>query len=459
MKFNLTERKITAIILVLTLIILISPAALRWWQGNTTLMGEEAYYHLKLVKNANLLFQAEFFTLYDLVLFVFNQVIESISWSIILPILYGMGTVLLFNNFLRKFKLALKQKFFILLLLVLSPAFIYFFTFSSQYGLIVFLLILTITFLEIKSDLKYLAIMPILSLTFFDVLTTLMVVIFLLAYSWLKKERKMLYLAAGTLLAAILIQLIYPRPWTYELFLTTSVFADFFADLGSLKGISLFSLLLTVVGLSATWKERRIYYFAYPAIALLILIFVLVETQVIVYLNFMLAFFAGLGLVYLWEKNWRLNFLKTLSITLLLAGIIISTAAQINAASQLPPNKFIEESLIWLKGNSQPDKVVFSHPSKSFWIESMAERPAFLNPDDADYENKLNITQVIFYSRDLTLTNKLLEENQIKYIWIDAEMQKGQVWDEDDEGLLFLFRNPKFKNIYNQKGIEIWRFG
>ena len=114
MKIKLTERKIILFILILTVIVLLTPLVLRLISGNTTLMGDYAYHHLQLSEKPNLLFQAKFFTPYDLILFVLNSIIQSEAWSIILPILLGIGTVLLFNNFLRKFDLTYEQKFFIL---------------------------------------------------------------------------------------------------------------------------------------------------------------------------------------------------------------------------------------------------------------------------------------------------------------------------------------------------------
>ena len=71
---------------------------------------------------------------------------------------------------------------------------------------------------------------------------------------------------------------------------------------------------------------------------------------------------------------------------------------------------------------------------------------------------KNNITQEIFKSREFKRTVQLLEDNKISIIWIDKSMKNGQVWNSNDEGLLYMFRNDRFLKIYDTNGIEIWRF-
>lgn len=458
MKLKLSERKIVLSIFILTLIVLLTPFFLRYFSGNTTLIGHESFLHLKLANHQDILFQSRFFTPYDLILFGLNKIIQTNLWSVILLAMLGVGTILLFNNFLRRFNITNEQRFFILFFLILSPAFIYTFVFSNQYSLIVFLLILTANLLNVRGPLKYSTIPILVVMPFFDILTSLITLGGLLVYWLLKKENVAFYLALGFLGLLIAVQIFFPQPFSYEPMLGHSFFGEFFSDLGGLKGLSLFHIFLAVVGLIATWKKRRIYYFVYPTIFILILVFALVNENLVIYLNFILAFFAGKGLVWLWERKWNLDSLKKLSILIILIGLLLSIGGYVNRISQSSPNDPIKESLLWLKDNSLPNEIVFSHESKSFWIEALAEREAFLDSFDQSYKNKLLIGNNILHSRDIKLTTQLLEENKIKHIWIDLEMVSGQVWKDEDEGLLFLFRNPRFKNIYNKKGIEIWEF-
>ena len=124
-----------------------------------------------------------------------------------------------------------------------------------------------------------------------------------------------------------------------------------------------------------------------------------------------------------------------------------------------PDNKAIK-SLEWLKHYSRQNEIVFSHYSKGFWITNVAERPVVTDKMFEYYPNaeeRFNDSLEIFYSRNLKNTKSLLEKYNINYIWIDNEMKNGLVWEKEQQGLLFLFRNNEtFKNIYNNQGIEIW---
>lgn len=458
MKLKLTRRKANLLVLVLTVSVLVIPWVMRWISGNFNLMGQFPYHHLHLSEHPELLFQPRFFTPYDLILFLLNSLIETEAWSVILPLMLGVGTVLLFNSLLRDFDLTEEKKFFILAFFILSPAFIYFYTFSNQYSLIIFLLLLVFNILKIKSSWKYLAAPLVLMMPCFDWLTTFITLGALLVYYLLKKEKAALYLIVGLAFLLLGLQLFFPQPLTYEPNLAGNVWRKLFSDLGGLKGIGFFSSLLAVIGLIVTWKERKVYYFVYPGILVLLLIFIFINFHAVAYINFFIAYFAGLGLMWLWKRKWKLGFLKNLSILVLILGVILSTAGYAGQISQLPPNDFVQESLQWLKDNAQPDEIVLSHPEKSFWIRAEAEQQVFLDSFDPDYQKKLNIAEAIFYSRDIDLTTELLEKNQITYIWIDTEMLRGQVWHDENEGLLFLFRNLRFRNVYNERGIEIWRF-
>ena len=73
-------------------------------------------------------------------------------------------------------------------------------------------------------------------------------------------------------------------------------------------------------------------------------------------------------------------------------------------------------------------------------------------------EKRQNITNDIFYSRNINKTLDLINENNLTYILITKEMKQGQVWTSNDQGLLFLIRYyASFKNIYDDDNIELWQ--
>jgi len=71
----------------------------------------------------------------------------------------------------------------------------------------------------------------------------------------------------------------------------------------------------------------------------------------------------------------------------------------------------------------------------------------------------LNASKNMFYSRNLEKTKKLFNIYNISHVLIDPQMKSGLVWNSEEEGLLFLFRNNEtFKRVYSVSGIEVWAY-
>ncbi|MFC1801164.1 hypothetical protein ACFLZB_01775 [Nanoarchaeota archaeon] len=425
--------------------------------GNQLLIGHTPYSFLYLIKNG-LYWQSSFFHPSILVMTGINYLSDQFYWQLIPTLLFGLGSVFLFYNLLRKSKLEIELQLAVAALLILSPIFIFTFATLNHYSALIFLILLGFNFLITKKC-KYLALPVFLIIPFFDVFTTFFVLILLLMYLFISKEKFVYYIFGSFLLLTIILQFVYPQIFYLQpIFLERNISFEFFSDLGGFLGFGFFPLLLSFLGLIITWKQKKINYLIYLLIVFLIASFFILGDYVNIYLNFFLVLLAGQGFIWLWKRSWKFDFLKKISVLILIFGIVFSTVSYVNRLSVEPLNPSIEESMIWLKDRTSPGGFVLSHPEKSFWIEAIAERKPFLDIYGDDYQQRLETAELIFYSRDWKLTTQLLEENKIKYIWIDSEMLNGQVWNEEEEGLLFLLRDPRYRRIYRQEGIEIWRF-
>jgi uncharacterized membrane protein len=75
----------------------------------------------------------------------------------------------------------------------------------------------------------------------------------------------------------------------------------------------------------------------------------------------------------------------------------------------------------------------------------------------SDANKRFIDSEEFFYTRELEKAEWMIEEYSLDYIWLDKEL-KDELWDEDEEGLQFLLDySNKFKKIYSQNDIEIWR--
>ena len=76
-----------------------------------------------------------------------------------------------------------------------------------------------------------------------------------------------------------------------------------------------------------------------------------------------------------------------------------------------------------------------------------------------EVEQRYNDSMTIFNSRNLKTTTQLLDKYNITYIWIDKKMKTGQVWEKENQGLLFLLKNSeRFKSVYDLDEVEIWTY-
>jgi uncharacterized membrane protein len=239
-----------------------------------------------------------------------------------------------------------------------------------------------------------------------------------------------------------------------------SILTELISDLGALHGLGVFSIILAIIGFSIMWKQRKEHSLIFIPL-LVMIIFLFYNKTVVVYLLFLSSILAGKAFDEIAKMKWEIKIIKDLTLILIICGILFSTVSYISRTSKINPDENIINSLDWLSHYSMAGETVFSHYSRGFWINYVSGRNTMINQNFEylpDAERRFNDSNEIFYSRNLEKTKNLLYRYNIDYIWIDEEMKNGLVWEKEDEGLLFLFRNNEtFKNIYNNQGIEIWK--
>lgn len=438
-----------AYLTLLLLVILITPYFIRYLGNNQTVIGEPSYFHLNAAEQLSIhnFYQNPYHFLLSL-----NFSRSAFIYQAI-PLLLAVLSLLLLINIVKEFKFSPQNQFFFLLFLILSPAFIYAFTILNHYSFFIFLSLLGFTLLLRKNRFLNCLSFPVFAIIpFFDVFSSILTSFFLIVYFYLRKGGKVKMLIC-LIIALTIFNAVLGKPFFLGPYVPQNMFTDFFFDFGSLFGFSLFSLLLAVVGLLATWKKEK-FFLAYLFLPLFIILS-FYRTSALIYLNFFIVFFASFGFAYFFNKEWKLNIIKDAFLLLLILGLIFSALTSLNKFSALPPSAEIKESFLWLKENTEPGQVIFSHPRDSYLIEYFSKRPAFIHYHDADLETKLNITNQIFQSTYIKETFPLLEQNNLFYICLSPKTKANL---PPDRGLIFLFQNERFKRIYNREDIEIWEF-
>ena len=462
---KLTEKNTLVYVILAALIIISIPLITRVLFHNNIMIGEESYYHANIAKQIieqkSLIHDSNYiFNPYHLVLASIGYFIGVDLASKIVPFLLGMLFVLIFYLILKEFEIEIKERFFMSLILIISPTFIYLSTVSNSYSVPIFLILLGVYFLLKKNIIfKFFSLIAFALATSFSLFNALLIMFIFIAYMIKKKSKKYMIPLLVIMLISAAFTPAYFQNKT-DVLPKENILQNNISDLGALAGVGVFSILLAFAGFFLMWKKKKKYTFTILLFFIMLLSLFYVNYASF-YMSFVLAVLAGYSFVAVISMKWEVKSIKNLTILLIICGLTFSTISYLDRISNMQPDKEIIKSLDWLKHYSEPDEIVFSHYSKGFWINAVAERPTVTDKMFEYYpsaKEKFNDSLEIFYSRNLENTKTLLNKYNISYIWIDNEMKQGLVWEKEQQGLLFLFRNNEtFNNIYNNKGIEIWQ--
>lgn len=178
----------------------------------------------------------------------------------------------------------------------------------------------------------------------------------------------------------------------------------------------------------------------------------------IFYLNFVLVFFAALGLVPFINNVWKSYLLKFLTLLIIFCGLLFSFLLFYNQINYFEPTTMKFDAINYLK--SQPDdSVVVSsfanenyiiYAGKNNFIDSYTAYKTNFNTHLSDYRTLIN-------SSDLNSSLELMDRYNVKYVLVDKDM-KLKDFDNKDQGLLFLLRYTpnRFLTVFRNDDVEIW---
>ncbi|MBS3145967.1 hypothetical protein J4414_04150 [Candidatus Woesearchaeota archaeon] len=453
-------------LLLFAVLVLSLPYILR---DSTVMFGDEAYYHLRIAS----LIQEKGIIKFDPLSYggrplltplglpfilaktssLLNMGLEIISKTI--SFMIGILSVILFYFILKNLNIKKRIRIIAVLTFIISPLFIYLFSRSNYYFIPLFLNLLAF-YLLLKNQ-KILTSIVLLLTPFFGIIHPIIGLLSILIYT-LIKEKKLSIWHYVTSIIVLSITLIIYLPILLKFGIDKlPVHQQLLSDLGGKISLSIFALILSLIGIIVTWKKKHAYTALHISFAVLLLA-AYFYNPVLIYLNILLAVLVSFGILKLIERGWESKFIKNFTILIFALGLIFSGLSYIKQASDSMPNEEIFESLSLIKSREQ--KTVFSHYSNGYWINSIAEKPNVMDPL-FNYAPKLDEayldSQQLLYSRNLENDTKIIEKYNIGYIFITPEMKQGQVWTSDEEGLLFILKFSKeFKKIYDKKGFEIW---
>ncbi len=456
-------------LLALTLIVLISPSLIN---DSNNYMNDDSYFYSRISELKSdyddLSYSGRDFTysMGQISMFLFFKKFLPEKFIInIIPVIFGLISLLLFHLILKELYVEPNVNYLSLIILILSPPFIYIFT-SYNIFTPTTLILLLIFYLFIQRDqmLNFVSYILFFIIPFFGYQYAILALSLLLIYCMKEKMIKKFYIIfIITLISLSIVYLPYlskyglSEPAGFDRVLNHKLL---FSDLGSSFGISIFIVFLSVFGLRYLWKSKYKYLPVYISL-ILSMLSIYYYPKFIIYLNFILSFLAALGIIYLLRSKWESETIRKLTMWLLIIGVVFSTITFVNEISKQDPNKNLYDALIYLRNYDNSKDVVFSHYSYGILINTIANKKNVMDNNflyAPDLNERHQNSQALFYTRNFNTASDIIDNYNIKYILITKKMKDGLIWNEKDEGLLFLLNSANiYKKIYNNDEVEIWR--
>ena len=445
------DKKLYIILCIIILAILLSPVLFKSGIQEKVFTSEETYKNLIQTKQIN----PEQNTLQQLIqnnpyhVILKKIPLNDVNLAIIIPLITGIITLITLFFILRKLNISDNETILIIMLLVLTPVFLYKFTTLNPDNIAFPLLLLTTLLYLHKS---YTSIIPLLLTTLINPVTGIVFLIFIIIQTLIKKERKKI---TTSLIITTIITLTYTiiqQP--FQIITTQANLDKILIELGSTTGYSIPIIILGVIGIFAWWekKEERITTIITLIAGFTASIFI-PQTRLAVAL--VLAIFAGIGLNQLIHKEWELKKIKQISTLLIFYIILFSAILTINTQLTQTTQKEVEAAK-FLEGIPTQGKTL-SIPEKGYMIEYISNKPTILNKDTTP--KKIEELNEIFYARKLSELETKLQNNNITFIYINQEMKQGKTWTGREEGLLFfLIHSEQFIKIFDNEEVQIHQY-
>ncbi|MFP4117596.1 MAG: hypothetical protein ACLFTR_01605 [Candidatus Woesearchaeota archaeon] len=343
-----------------------------------------------------------------------------------------------------------------LILIISSPAIIFFSLVVSP--VVIYSLLLLTAGIALKRDMRLIGIMASVLMPFFGIPHA--VIFMMVAMIYLKaieKFDKIYYVLIPTLVSGIIIEYLWIHFSVFNVFFYSlaGILNRTIAEFGSMYGIGIMTIVLSMIGFVMTFVERRQQIYQ---LALLITIgsIIFVDYRLIFLLNLMLSAYGAHGFSALVKRRWYSEDLKKLTILVIICGLLFTQLSYFPRITEIEPTREKTEALRWLEG--QEDGIVLTTQGFSPFIQKLADKPTVLNHFTINPQKMEDIKEM-FSSRNLTRTRDLMNNYDIEYIYLDDDIEK-KIWLHSEDGLLFLFRDQHtFHKIYEgESGTRIYRF-
>lgn len=474
------SKSLARYVLLIGIILLILPVAIRFLNGSPLISGSEGYGHARIAefisKNSIPAYdpampdRAYLPNAFDILLAGFAKIFGTEAAALIVPFLLGILTLICFSAVVRRWKLSQGVSLAVMAVFVLSPLFASAFAQAATVGLEIFLFVLFLLVISPPKQERTAKETVLLSIAAFVIAGVLAsfsitsaIAVFALPMILRGINRKVQPQMLFSCIAALIVLFAIALPAFLQNekspFSKPVLFVQAVSDFGSAGGLSLFAWLLAIIGFMLLWQFKKKYYAAMIATGITIVVSLITPSAMAV-AQILVAFLAGYALAFFAQMKWSFDDIRLLTVLVLVCGLLFSTLTQDLAIARGPPTKEIMDASIALGSLLPKNTAILSHPENGFWLEYWSGRQVFLDGWPAktpDIAERWASAQAIWHAQDIMQARGLIYRNSIGAIVITKDMRDGLVWDLPEQDLLFLLRNNEtFKNALHSSSVDIW---
>ncbi len=431
--------------------------------------GEKAYYHMRMAEYIveNGIPKKDFATVtprrytfdpFHVIIGMIGKGIGLQNTALLLPMISGIITIFIIYDILKSIFQTRKQRLLAAIFILISPMFLASFT---ELRMITWISMITATalwcFMQ-KGRAHWCAYFLFPILLFYSIGHNL-VALCLLIYIGEKSNKKKETIAISIMIGTIVIIKILLNDIKINVNIPhfSELIQQLLADAGSTFGFSLFGLILAAIGIQYLWVNKKI-----TMRESIIFLFIFIITSAInieygIYLNIIISVLAAIGFIKLAQREWKMKQLRNITLFLLILGVVYSGAATVAKGATEQPTPELIEGLTWLESVASSKSVVLSSIHYASIIQQQTKAKVIIDRQHVEPQDTEAQLETVFESRRMDKTMRILKQFDVDFIVITTDMIKGGIWEDDDEGLLFLLENGEnFKKRFENNEVIIW---
>lgn len=369
------------------------------------------------------------------------------GFEVVFSITLGIVVLYLFGLLLESFNLSDKHIFISLLLVVISPAWIYTYTNMLPQGVAYLFLILALLF-YVKNSYFYLLALSLISL-FSPVLFTLAILgFFVFGVLFKRKVFELLLLP---------LILVHGLGVFFEFSIKSLDVYKIFVELGFLNSISFVTLCFGLLSFAMFYERKKINVYLALILGSSFILSVLYQ-ELVFFSVLMFSVLAAKYYIYLLTTDFSIKELKFYTNLLIICLYLFVFISFVVTSSNVDLAKI--DALKELE--SYPAGKVLSLEDNGYLIEYYAGMPSFINENSYKYNSyphKLEFLDEVFYSFRASEVSRLFREENLSYLLVTKDMFTGKVWTSRQDGLLFVAENSEsFLTLYDDGEVVIYEF-